>query len=158
MNAMETLETTTIQKLENLLLVTVPRDLTDSDVLRLRREVLHNVRRHHSRWVLLDFSRVDICDSFFGRFIHSENMTIADWKIKAGSRMPEHTHPHEQVAYLLEGRFELTLEGETRLLTPGTLAVIPSNAPHTGTAVTDCHLVDVFHPVREDLRESSNQK
>ena len=34
---MEILETSTIQKLENLLLVAVPRDLTDDDVLRLRR-------------------------------------------------------------------------------------------------------------------------
>jgi rsbT antagonist protein RsbS len=33
--------------------------------------VLRDIRRHDSRWVLLDFSLVDICDSFFGRFIHS---------------------------------------------------------------------------------------
>jgi rsbT antagonist protein RsbS len=43
----------------------------DEEVLRLRREVSQEVRRHHSRWVLLDFSKVDICDSFFGRFIQS---------------------------------------------------------------------------------------
>ena len=72
MEAPETLETfTVVQKLENLLLVSVPRDLTDSDVLRLRRHVLRDIRRYDSRWVLLDFSLVDICDSFFGRFIHS---------------------------------------------------------------------------------------
>jgi rsbT antagonist protein RsbS len=65
------LDTSIVQKLENLLLVTVPRDLTDSDVLDLRREVLRQIRQHMSRWVLLDFSRVDICDSFFGRFIQS---------------------------------------------------------------------------------------
>lgn len=68
---LDTLGTSTIQKLESLLLVAVPRDLTDSDVLRLRREVLRAIRQHRSRWVLLDFSRVDICDSFFGRFIQS---------------------------------------------------------------------------------------
>jgi rsbT antagonist protein RsbS len=49
----------------------VPRDLTDNDVLRLRQQVLRDIRRYDSRWVLLDFSLVDICDSFFGRFIHS---------------------------------------------------------------------------------------
>ncbi len=65
------LEASTIQKLENLLLVAVPRDLTDRDVLQLRRRVLEEIRRYHSQWVLLDFSRVDICDSFFGRFIQS---------------------------------------------------------------------------------------
>lgn len=65
------METSTIQKLENLLLVSVPRDLMDNEVLQLRRQVAQKVRQHHSRWVLLDFSQVDICDSFFGRFIQS---------------------------------------------------------------------------------------
>jgi len=65
------METGTIQKLETLLLVSVPRDLMDEEVLRLRREVAQEIRKHHSRWVLLDFSLVDICDSFFGRFIQS---------------------------------------------------------------------------------------
>jgi rsbT antagonist protein RsbS len=65
------METGAIQKLENLLLVSVPRDLMDEEVLRLRRQVSQEVRKHHSRWVLLDFSQVDICDSFFGRFIQS---------------------------------------------------------------------------------------
>ncbi len=65
------MDTTVVQKLENLLLVAIPRDLTDSDVLDLRRDVLRKIRQYQSRWVLLDFSTVDICDSFFGRFIQS---------------------------------------------------------------------------------------
>jgi rsbT antagonist protein RsbS len=60
-----------IQKLENLLLVSVPRDLMDDEVIRLRREVLQAIREYSSQIVLLDFSSVDICDSFFGRFIYS---------------------------------------------------------------------------------------
>lgn len=60
-----------IQKLENLLLVSVPRDLIDEDVIRLRRETLRAIREYKSQIVLLDFSQVDICDSFFGRFIYS---------------------------------------------------------------------------------------
>ena len=60
-----------IQKLEKLLLVSVPRDLVDDEVVRLRRDILSAIRRHNSQIVLLDFSLVDICDSFFGRFIYS---------------------------------------------------------------------------------------
>jgi rsbT antagonist protein RsbS len=60
-----------IQKLENLLLVSVPQDLIDEDVIRLRRDVLRAIREYKSQIVLLDFSQVDICDSFFGRFIYS---------------------------------------------------------------------------------------
>jgi quercetin dioxygenase-like cupin family protein len=95
---------------------------------------------------------------FVGRFIHSENITIADWEIKAGSVLSEHAHLHEQIAYILEGSLELTLEGETQILTPGMIAIIPSNAPHEGKALTDCHLVDIFYPVREDLRQMPEKK
>ena len=62
---------TGIQKLETLLLVSVPQDLIDDDVIRLRRDILKAIRLHQSQIVLLDFSLVDICDSFFGRFIYS---------------------------------------------------------------------------------------
>jgi rsbT antagonist protein RsbS len=65
-----------IQKLEDLLLVNVPSELNDSEVLRLRRLTLQAVKLHRSRWVLLDFSQVDVCDSFFGRFIHAMTETV----------------------------------------------------------------------------------
>lgn len=86
------------------------------------------------------------------RFVHSANMTFAHWDIVRGAKLPEHSHPHEQVAHMIEGEFELTIEGETRKLTPGTVAVIPSDAKHSGVAVTNCRILDVFYPIREDYR------
>lgn len=58
-----------IRKLEDLLLVNVPAELADSQVLGLRRDVLAWIKREHPRWLLLDFSDVLICDSYFGRFV-----------------------------------------------------------------------------------------
>ncbi len=85
-------------------------------------------------------------------FVHSENMTIAYWEVEEGAVMPEHAHPHEQVASVIEGRFELTVDGESKVLDNGYAAVIPSNTPHGGRALTHCRLIDVFHPVREDYQ------
>lgn len=85
-------------------------------------------------------------------FIHSENMTLAYWEVEEGAVMPIHSHPHEQVASVVEGQFELTLAGETRMLNPGIAAIIPSNTPHGGRALTACRLIDAFHPIREDYR------
>lgn len=101
---------------------------------------------------LEQIDRVERIPGFHGRFIHMENVTFADWQIKEGAVAPIHSHPHEQITYVLDGKFEFTLDGDTKVLEPGTAAVIPANAVHSGKALTDCHLVDVFYPVREDYR------
>lgn len=85
-------------------------------------------------------------------FVHSKNMTLAYWEVEEGAVMPEHSHPHEQVASVVEGRFELTVAGETRVLGNDSAAVIPSNTPHSGKAITHCRIIDAFHPVREDYQ------
>ena len=94
----------------------------------------------------------ELAPGFFARMVHSKNMTFAYWHILEGSDLPDHSHPHEQVFNLLEGTFELRVSGESRVFSPGTVVVIPSGAPHSGRAVTDCRILDVFHPVREDYR------
>lgn len=106
----------------------------------------------------MPFVNLDHCESrevipgYNAVFLHSENLTLAYWTITAGAEMPEHSHEHEQIANLLEGEFELEVDGEKQLLRPGMVALIPSEAPHSGRAVSDCRLLDVFHPVREDYR------
>ena len=94
----------------------------------------------------------EVVAGFHGKFVHSENMTTSFWRIEAGSTLPEHAHPHEQVSVVTSGKFEMMLDGETRQLEPGMVAVIPSNVKHSGTALTDCTIMDVFYPVREDYR------
>ncbi len=95
----------------------------------------------------------ELVPGFTAKMIHSEKMTLAYWDIKAGNELPEHAHPHEQVAaQVISGEFELTLEGETKIMKAGDVAVIPSNVPHSGRAITDCQLLDVFSPVREEYR------
>jgi len=94
----------------------------------------------------------ELLPGFHGKFIHSENMTFAYWEIKKGCLLPEHSHPHEQVANMLEGKFEIIIDGISTLLEPGDVGVIPSNAIHSGKALTDCKILDVFSPVREDYQ------
>jgi quercetin dioxygenase-like cupin family protein len=86
------------------------------------------------------------------KFVHSEGMTFATWNFTAGAKLPEHSHPHEQISRLIKGQFELTVDGEPKILTENDIAVIPSGAVHSGRAISDCLVIDVFHPVREDYR------
>ncbi len=87
-----------------------------------------------------------------GRFIHSEHTTHVYWTIEAGAELPEHQHPHEQIVNMLEGTYELKVGGETHRLSAGEVLVIPGGVPHGGRAHTDCKILDVFSPVREEYR------
>lgn len=89
---------------------------------------------------------------FHGRAIHTGTQSFLYWDVDAGASVPLHAHVHEQVAHVLEGQFELTIDSETKLLEPGVVAVIPSQVPHSGRAITDCKLLDVFLPERDDYK------
>ncbi|NOT06612.1 MAG: cupin domain-containing protein, partial [Gemmatimonadales bacterium] len=89
---------------------------------------------------------------FHARFVHSERMTLAFWRVIDGATLPTHAHPHEQVTTVRAGWFELTIGDETQLLGPGHVAVVPSGVPHSGRAVTACELVDAFAPARDEYR------
>ena len=85
-----------------------------------------------------------------GKFIRSAGMTFVYWDVPAGTVLPEHSHPHEQVAHTFEGEFEIVVAGIKQVLRPGSVTIIPPHAVHSGRAITDCRILDVFCPVRED--------
>lgn len=91
-----------------------------------------------------------IIPGYRAKFIHSDNMSFALWDIDAGAPLPAHSHPHEQVTHLLEGEFEIIINGAAKLMQAGEVAAIPSNSKHSGMAITSCRILDAFYPVRED--------
>ncbi|MCW3082570.1 cupin domain-containing protein [Segetibacter sp.] len=99
-----------------------------------------------------DLNEKEIIPGYSGRAMHTGTMTYMYWTVDEGAIIPEHAHMHEQVATVLKGKFELTVDGETQLLEPGKVAVIPPNVKHGGRAVTPCELLDVFLPEREDYK------
>ncbi len=104
---------------------------------------------------------VELISGYTARFIHTVEMTFSFVDVIAGKTLPEHSHPHEQVSHILEGEFELTLDGKPIRFGAGEVVVIPSNVKHAGLAITDCKILDVFTPVREDYRvmlENANRK
>ncbi len=94
----------------------------------------------------------EVIPGYTGRSVHTGTTTLMYWTVAAGAVMPMHSHLHQQVAHVLQGRFELTVDGVTKTLEPGMIAVIPPHVPHGGKAITACELPDVFNPEREDYK------
>ena len=91
-----------------------------------------------------------VIPGFHGKFAHSANMTFVLWTIDKGAILPEHSHVHEQVVHVYEGELEVTVAGKKTVLRGGSVGIIPSNAVHSGRALTDCRVMDAFYPLRED--------
>ncbi|MEW6565533.1 MAG: cupin domain-containing protein [Spirochaetota bacterium] len=62
-----------------------------------------------------------------------------------------HSHPHEQIVYVLEGEADFTLGNETRRIGPGDSIYIAPNVIHGVVAITHFRALDIFSPQREDF-------
>jgi quercetin dioxygenase-like cupin family protein len=65
----------------------------------------------------------------------------------------EHSHPHEQVGMVLEGRAIFFIGAEQKTLQPGDLFRIPGNVRHRVVALDKpVKALDIFYPIREEYR------
>ncbi len=79
-----------------------------------------------------------------------QNIMLARVLLKKGCVVPEHSHPNEQVTYILEGALKFWIDGREILVNAGETLTIPPNMPHKAEAVEDTVDLDVFYPPRAD--------
>lgn len=105
-------------------------------------------------FIVADLPRLKVPGDLFDvRFLHTRNISVAFNKLKKGAEVPMHMHEHETIDFLIEGKLELIIDGEPTIMTSGSVARVDSNVPHAATALTDCVVVNIFYPVRDDFRE-----
>lgn len=102
--------------------------------------------------VISEIKQRELAKGIKGRYFHTNSMTIGFVDIEKGAILPPHSHFHEQTTQITEGQLEMTIDGVTQVLEPGVITLIPSNIVHSARALTDCKVVDIFSPVREDYR------
>jgi quercetin dioxygenase-like cupin family protein len=93
---------------------------------------------------------------FPGVVIHTvagQNAMLSVVRFEPESVVLDHSHPHEQMGILIEGRLEFTVGGITRVLEPGDMWKIPGGVVHRVRAFEQPALaLDVFQPIRDDYR------
>jgi quercetin dioxygenase-like cupin family protein len=62
-----------------------------------------------------------------------------------------HQHYHSQITHVESGIFEVEIDGQKKLLTPGDAYYIPPHVMHGCVCLEAGVLIDVFSPMREDF-------
>ncbi len=63
-----------------------------------------------------------------------------------------HKHPHEQITYCLEGKFEFYIGEETKVIEEGDTVYMPPEIMHNCKLLSEKgRLLDIFTPIREDF-------
>ena len=62
-----------------------------------------------------------------------------------------HTHPHTQISYVLEGKFEAEIDGEKTVITKGDTYYTKPGVSHGVVCLERGTLLDVFTPRRDDF-------
>ena len=71
-------------------------------------------------------------------------------RLEAGSRLPVHHHPQEQIAHIVSGRMIMFVSGEPHELSAGQSIYLPSDVPHGVETLEETVVIDTFSPPRDD--------
>jgi quercetin dioxygenase-like cupin family protein len=83
----------------------------------------------------------------------AEKMMMSLATLQPHSVVAEHSHPHEQVGFVIEGRVTFHIGGESKTLQPGDMFRIPGNVMHGVVALDEgAKVLDIFYPIRDDYR------
>jgi quercetin dioxygenase-like cupin family protein len=95
----------------------------------------------------------ELAPGVMARTFWGDRMLLATVALGPHAIVPEHGHPAEQIGIVIEGEITFTIAGETRLLRPGAVYVIPGGSLHSVVVgETAARVVEVFSPVREELQ------
>ncbi|GHA17986.1 cupin [Devosia pacifica] len=83
--------------------------------------------------------------------IHLPELMQVEFGFDEGAVGALHSHPHIQVSYVAEGRFEVTIGDQKQIVSAGGSFIVPADTEHGVLALEVGRLVDVFTPRRDDF-------
>ncbi|MDP6618379.1 MAG: cupin domain-containing protein [Nitrospinota bacterium] len=98
-----------------------------------------------------DLPEVRISDHSTKRLVVGKDLLGCIFRHRKGVRFAPHSHPHEQLTYVLEGSHRMRVGGKERILKTGELAYVPPDVEHEVEMLEDNLLLEVYSPIREDF-------
>jgi mutator protein MutT len=82
--------------------------------------------------------------------VYGEKTHMCEFRLRKGSMLPDHSHPHEQTGLVVSGRIIINIDGKDFDAGPGDAWCIAGGVKHRAEIIEDSIVVEVFSPVRED--------
>ncbi|HQU93279.1 MAG TPA: cupin domain-containing protein [Pyrinomonadaceae bacterium] len=90
------------------------------------------------------------------QMVVGENVMMVRFTFEPFLVTPEHTHPHEQMTLVVQGKVKFLIEGEAKIVSPGDVLHFPPHNRHGATMLDEeVVLIDIFSPIREDFLAAS---
>ncbi|HVQ56372.1 MAG TPA: cupin domain-containing protein [Pyrinomonadaceae bacterium] len=86
------------------------------------------------------------------QMVIGKNLMVCRFTFEPFLVTPEHSHPHEQVTLVVQGKVKFIIDGDVKIMAPGDVLYFPSNNRHGATMLDEeVILIDIFSPIREDF-------
>lgn len=82
---------------------------------------------------------------------HDPHLMLVKVWFEKGAIGEVHAHPHTQTTYVVEGVFEVEVDGKKKILRQDDCFYVPPNTDHGAVCLEAGILLDVFSPTREDF-------
>ena len=83
---------------------------------------------------------------------YSKNLMTVELHFEKGAVGAPHSHPHEQIGYIISGKLVYQEEGqEDKILGTGDTSYVSPNVVHCVQILEETKLLDIFTPMREDF-------
>ena len=90
------------------------------------------------------------------QMVVGENMMMCRFTFDPFVVTDVHSHPHEQMTLVVQGKVRFTIDGLAVIAAPGDVLHFPPNNQHGATMLDEeVVLIDIFSPIREDFLTSS---
>ncbi len=81
---------------------------------------------------------------------YNDKLFLAEHRMEQGWVGVAHSHPHDQIAYVISGHLRVKVGHQTFEIRSGDSFVIRGGIEHQATALQPSIVIDVFTPCRED--------
>lgn len=82
---------------------------------------------------------------------YSDNLMVCEVAFDEGAVGALHSHFHEQMTYIVEGKFKFTIGEEERIVGPGDCLAKEPDIVHGCVCLEKGKLIDIFTPARKDF-------